>query len=259
MQRMQIEAITILGLGFVLGLKHAIDADHLIAVSTIVSERKGLFSSSIVGALWGIGHTISLLCVGGLVIAFRLNIPEHVALLMELAVAAMLIILGIQVLWKLYKGEMLHVHVHDHQGHQHAHPHIHPFASIHEHKGSESHHQPVRVGLLERMFKGIRSGKRSILIGMVHGIAGSAGLMLIVLATIKSTMIAVLYIGVFGVGSIGGMMLMSTVIGLPFMLTAGKSLRLNRLIRGIAGVTSVGFGVFLVWQVGFAGGVFHFR
>jgi len=253
---MQTEMFTILSLGFILGVKHALDADHLIAVSTIVSQRKGFLSSSLVGAMWGIGHTISLLLVGCLVVAFQFNIPERVASLMELAVAAMLIILGLQVLRKLIKGEMIHVHVHEHHGHKHVHPHIHPFKSIHQHTTDEPHHHAKKPTLFERMLKRVNNSKRSIFIGMVHGMAGSAALMLLVLATIKSTALALLYIAVFGFGSVGGMMLMSTLIGLPFMLTAGKSIALNKIVRGIAGATSVAFGLFLVWQIGVVGGLF---
>jgi high-affinity nickel permease len=246
--------LTIVTLGFVLGLKHALDADHLIAVSTIVSERKGFFSSSLVGAMWGIGHTISLLLVGCFVIALQFQIPDRVALMMEFAVATMLILLGLNVLWKLYRGEMIHVHIHEHHGHKHVHPHIHPFNSAHQHSEDATHHQSP--SLLERLLKHINKSKRSILIGMVHGMAGSAGLMLIVLATIKSAQLALLYVAVFGVGSIGGMMMMSTVIGLPFMLTASTSLTLNKIVRGIAGITSVAFGVFLAWQIGVVDGLF---
>jgi high-affinity nickel permease len=256
---MQTEVLTTVSLGFILGLKHALDADHLIAVSTIVSERKGFFSSSLVGAMWGIGHTISLLLVGCFVIALQFQIPDRIAQAMEFAVAAMLVLLGLNVLWKLYKGEMIHVHVHEHHGHKHVHPHIHPFKSVHQHSDDAMHHQSAKASLLERILKHLNKSKRSIVIGMIHGMAGSAALMLVVLTTIKSTKLALLYIGIFGVGSIGGMMLMSTVIGLPFMLTASKSVLLNKIVRGIAGVTSVAFGLFLAWQIGVVNGLFLLR
>lgn len=252
---MQTEVLATLSLGFILGLKHALDADHLIAVSTIVSERKGFFNSSIVGALWGVGHTASLLVVGLIVITLHVQIPDRVALAMEFGVAVMLVILGFHVLWKLYKGEVLHVHIHAHQGHHHIHPHIHSTETLHQHTSDASHHHFLKLSLLNRLLKHVSDGKRSILIGMVHGLAGSAALMLVVLATISSTKLALTYIAVFGVGSIGGMMLMSTVIGLPFMLTAGKSVLLNKVVRGIAGVTSVAFGFFLAWQIGVVDGL----
>ena len=114
----------------------------------------------------------------------------------------------------------------------------------------------MEPSLLERLLKHINEGKRSILIGMIHGMAGSAALMLVVLATISSTTLALSYIAVFGIGSVGGMMLMSTVIGLPFIFSANRSVTLNRIVRGIAGATSIVFGLFLGWQIGVVEGLF---
>ncbi|TAK62026.1 MAG: urease accessory protein UreH [Bacteroidetes bacterium] len=232
-------AFSVLSLGFILGLKHALDADHLIAVSTIVSEKKGFWSSSLVGALWGAGHTISLLIVGLIVIALNVQIPERLALAMELCVALMLIALGASVLWKIKKGAVLHLHVHEHNHHVHVHPHIHELNTAQEHR----HDHEVTVG------------KKPFFVGMVHGVAGSAALMLLVLTTISSRAIALLYIGIFGLGSVGGMFLMSALIGLPFSLTANFT-RLNKAIQLTAGVISVVFGIFLVWQIGFVDGLF---
>ena len=234
-------ALSVLGLGFLLGLKHATDADHLIAVSTIVSERKGFWSSSIVGALWGMGHTASLLIVGLAVIAFHFQIPEKIAMGMEFFVALMLIILGANVLWKIKKGATFHVHAHEHGDHLHLHPHIHEIATADEHDGI--HHHPSKVG------------KKPFFVGMVHGMAGSAALMLVVLATISSRIVALMYIGIFGLGSIGGMFLMSTLIGLPFTFTS-RFERVNRIIRLTAGIVSVVFGLFYAWQIGVAEGLF---
>ncbi len=230
-------SLSILGLGFVLGLKHALDADHLVAVSTIVSERKGFWSSSIVGALWGLGHTASLLIVGLIVIAFHFQIPDKIAMGMEFSVALMLIILGANVLWKIKKGTTFHVHTHEHNHHLHVHPHL------HEHAHEQSHHHTAKVG------------KKPFFVGMVHGMAGSAALMLVVLATISSRALALLYIAIFGIGSVGGMFLMSALIGLPFSITS-KHDRLNSIIRTSAGIISVCFGLFYAWQIGISDGLF---
>ena len=237
-----VEAISILGLGFVLGLKHALDADHLVAVSTIVSEKKGFWSSSIVGALWGLGHTASLLVVGLIVVMFHFQIPDKIAQGMEFAVALMLMILGANVLWKVYKGATFHVHTHEHHDHIHVHPHIHEAGLEHGHEQAVDHH-------------GMRVGKKPFFVGMVHGMAGSAALMLLVLATISSRVLALFYIGIFGIGSVGGMLLMSTLIGLPFAFTA-KHERVNKIVRISAGVVSLCFGAFLAWQIGFVEGLF---
>ena len=236
-------AFSVLVLGFVLGLKHALDADHLVAVSTIVSERKGFWSSSLVGAMWGLGHTASLLIVGLVVIAFHFQIPDKIAMIMEFGVALMLILLGANVLWKIKKGATFHVHSHEHSNRLHVHPHLHDQAVPHDHSTDHRHDVP-----------GV--GKKPFFVGMVHGMAGSAALMLVVLATISSRMLALLYIAIFGIGSVGGMFLMSSLIGLPFSLSS-KYDRLNKIIRISAGVISVCFGIFYAWQVGFAEGLFQ--
>ena len=232
-------AITILGFGFALGLRHALDSDHLIAVSTIVSERRGFWSSSLVGMMWGFGHTASLLIVGLAVVAFNFQIPEALAQGMEFSVALMLIILGANVLWKIVRGGTFHLHAHKHDDHLHVHPHVHSVEAGVERE--LEHHHPSRVG------------KKPFFVGMVHGMAGSAALMLIVLATIPSRSLALFYIGIFGLGSVGGMLLMSTLVGLPFVLTAQHD-RLNGVVRVSAGILSVCFGLFYAWQIGVADG-----
>ena len=248
--------LSILGLGFILGLKHALDADHLVAVSTIVSERKGFLSSSIIGGFWGLGHTASLLIVGLVVIALHVQIPEKVALAMEFTVAAMLVSLGANVLWKLRRGGWLHMHPHEHADHIHVHPHVHAHEHAHDAAQVHSHHR-ISHGWPGKTMTGLfHKGKRSLFIGMVHGLAGSAALMLIVLATIPTTTMGLLYIGIFGVGSIGGMLIMSTIIGIPFVVTAHKSDRLNAIVRGLSGTISLGFGLFLAYQIGFMDGLF---
>ncbi len=230
--------LSIFGLGFILGLKHATDADHLVAVSTIVSERKGFWSSSIVGALWGLGHTASLLIVGLAVVAFRFEIPERIANGLEFLVALMLVALGANVLLKLRRGATLHAHSHTHHDHKHVHLHIHAPGEEQTH----NHLPPL--------------GKKPFVVGMVHGLAGSAALMLLVLATIPSRVVALLYIGVFGVGSVGGMFLLSALIGLPFAL-ASRHARLHTMIRLSTGTISVLFGLLYAWQIGNRSGLFQ--
>lgn len=244
-------ALSVLTLGFVLGLKHALDADHLVAVSAIVSERKGFLSASVVGMLWGLGHTAALLAVGFLVLALRVQIPESIAAWMEFAVAVMIVGLGVNVLWKVSRGGRVHTHVHTHNTHLHAHPHLHSPGETHEH--SFSHHR-LPLSWAHGFLHHARSGKKSILIGMVHGMAGSAALMLVVLASIASTAVGIIYIAVFGLGSILGMLIMSTLISLPFVASAHRSERMNIVVRSIAGIVSVVFGLFLAWQIG--GGLF---
>lgn len=224
-------ALAILTLGFLLGLRHATEADHLAAVSTIVSERKNLLSSSIIGGLWGVGHTISLLLAGAAVIFFKFQISEDLEAKLEAAVGAMLVVLGLNALRKIFFGkEKLHIHAHAHGSRSHTH--------FHSHKNEtaeESHHF-------------IKLSPRSVIIGMIHGLAGSAALMLLIVPTIKTPALALLYILIFGVGSIFGMMLMSFLIGLPFRFTAGNFINLNKLIRVAAGIFSFGLGLSIVYE-----------
>src|SRR5688572_3536484 len=223
----QLSTISILLIGFALGLQHAVEADHVAAVSTIVSEKKSLLTASIVGGFWGLGHTIALLGVGAVVIFLKVQISETVEARLEAVVGAMLILLGLNALRKLFSADKVHVHTHEHDGREHIHIHS------HEHEPEPYHH---------------RFGPRSILIGLVHGLAGSAALMLFILPIIPSPAVALLYIVIFGIGSIGGMMAMSFLIGLPFHFTAGRFSFLNGTIRLAAGLFSLGLGGLIVYE-----------
>jgi ABC-type nickel/cobalt efflux system permease component RcnA len=232
-----LSAFSVLMLGLLLGLKHAIEADHLAAVTTIVTERKSLLSSTIVGGLWGIGHTIPILVVGLLVILLRLEIKEYVGLSLEFCVGLMLIGLGANALWKLTQGHALHLHAHEHGAHPHVHPHFH-----HE-------HEPARAST----HHGFKLNLRPLLVGVMHGLAGSAALVPLVVAEIRSPLLGLVYMLIFGLGSIGGMMLMSALVGLPLHLTAVRFTRFNTTLRWAAGVFSLGFGLVMVYQIGWRG------
>ena len=224
----------ILGFSFVWGLRHATDADHLAAVSTIVSERKSLWSSMLIGGFWGVGHTISLVIAGILVLLLDFQISERTERILEFGVGIMLFLLGLNVLRKLFQGGNLHFHPHEHGEHAHVHPHIHTPEQAHE---PHTHH-------------GFSFSPRSIFIGMIHGLAGSAGLMLVLIPMIESKIVGMLYILIFGIGSIGGMMIMSFLVGLPFHFTANKLNRLNYIFQSIAGLISIGLGLFLIYEKG---------
>jgi hypothetical protein len=234
--------LAVLVLGFVLGLRHALDVDHVAAVSTIVSERRSVWASSLVGAVWGLGHTTALLALGVVVVALQTAIPPAVAHGLELAVAVMLVALGARLLWTLRTGGRLHLHGHVHDGRFHVHPHVHgahPRPDGHA-AGPDHHAHP---------------GAKPFLVGLVHGLAGSAGLMLVVLATIPSRPLALAYIAVFGCGSIGGMMAMSAVLALPFALAAARLRRFDGVLVASAAVASVAVGLALAWRIGVEAGV----
>jgi len=233
--------LSILSFGFGLGLKHAIEADHVAAVSTIVTQRKKIWSSSIVGGLWGVGHTFSLLAAGILVILFHVEISERTEQTLEFCVALMLIVLGLDALRRLILGGQSHSHAHTHDGHVHAHPHIHEQADAHECEAAAEH---KHIGL------------RPLVVGMIHGLAGSGAVMLLVLATISSPAVGLAYIAIFGIGSIGGMMLMSLLLGLPMLLAADRFKCAESALRGMAGLFSLGLGIFMVYEIGFVDGLF---
>lgn len=224
-----------LAIGFLKGLQHALDADHVVAVSTIVSEHKSILRSSLVGTFWGLGHTAALAGVSLAIILLRPTIPEHVLPLMETPVAVMLIALGASATWKAIKerGWQIHTHAHSHDDRSPAHSHIH----IHSGEGHNHLH-----GLF-------RMGRKPFLVGVVHGLAGSAVVTLAAFAAIPSVALGLLWLALFGIGTIGGMLLMSAAISLPFIITARRFSAINGAIKLLAGIFSIFFGLMIAWDI----------
>jgi hypothetical protein len=222
--------LTVLGLGFILGLRHALDADHLAAVSTVLAERPSWRASGLVGLSWGIGHTLVLLFVGVIVLVLRVPIPEPLAIAAEGLVGLMLVLLGGLLGMKLIR-ERWHLHPHDHDGKRHVHLHSHSYSYEHGH----AHWW--------------RESVRPLCIGMAHGLAGSAALLLLVVASAQTVADGLLYIAVFGCGSILGMMLIGLVLSLPVVC----SLRLGRplflAVQGLASVGSIALGCSIVYRI----------
>ena len=233
-----LSAVTVLIIGFTLGLKHATEVDHVVAISTIVSQHKNVFRSAIVGALWGAGHTASLLVVGAIALLLRVAIPERVSGLLEFGVALMIIGLGISALWRaLRKGTQIHVHEHSHDGLKHKHIHFHEHEKKHEPSSTSRHSHAVS-----------RVGFKPLLIGTMHGLAGSGALTLLVLTQISSSWIALLYLAIFGLGSVAGMVLMSGLLGLPFALTSRSLTQIHGRLQAVAAVLSICFGVWYAYH-----------
>jgi High-affinity nickel-transport protein len=220
----------ILGLGFLLGLKHATDADHVVAVTTFVSQERSLLRSCWIGLFWGTGHTLSLAVAGTVILLFKITLSERLTSLLELAVAAMLVGLGVRVLYHLWSEKLkLHRHAHSHVPGKapHDHWHLHASGKLDEHTGW------------------LHFSLRPLVVGMVHGAAGTGALMLLVLSTIKSPMDAVLYILIFGIGSVAGMLIVSLLLAVPLQWAARNVASGYRIVQAAAGVFSCAFGIWL--------------
>ena len=233
-----LSTLAVLGIGLVFGLRHATEVDHVVAVSTIVSQHKNVLRSAAVGAMWGAGHTASLLVIGALVLLLRVAIPERVSGWLEFGVALMIIGLGISALWRaLRRSSEVHVHQHSHDGQSHKHVHFHEKQTRHEPSSHSAHSHDVS-----------RIGWKPLLIGTMHGLAGSGALTLLVLTQISSPWVGMLYLGIFGVGSIVGMLLMSGLIGLPFALTSRNLTHVHHRLQTVAAILSICFGLWYAYQ-----------
>lgn len=238
--------VALLGLGFVFGLKHATEVDHVVAVSTIVSEHRNVFRSAIVGGLWGLGHTASLVVVGALVLGFRVAIPLRVANWLEFGVALMIIALGVLAVARvLRKRSDVHLHRHTHDGQSHVHIHFHEQNTAHA-DAAASHPPPASASSHSHAIT--RLGFKPLLVGAMHGLAGSAALTLLVLTQIPSLSLGLLYLALFGIGSTLGMLLMSGLIGLPFALSARRLSGFNYGLQTVAGGLSIAFGLWYAYE-----------
>lgn len=244
--------------GFFLGMRHAADPDHVIAVTTIVSRQRKVGHAAVVGMLWGIGHLITILAVGIAIIVFGVVIPAHIGLKMEMSVGVMLVVLGGLSLWGFMRSApaaagsaRVHAHPHTHGDYIHSHPHGHE-PDTHGHAEDDT-----PQGWLDRTFGrlGLYQALRPVIIGVVHGLAGSAPVALLVLAAIRDPFWAIAYLMLFGVGTIAGMMLITAAIAVPFAFTRHRLVRFNRLIGIASGLVSLIFGLYLVYRLGVDGGL----
>ena len=253
-------------LGLVLGMRHATDPDHVIAVTTILSREHRLGAATRVGVVWGLGHTLTVLLVGAAIIVFKIAIPTRLGLAMEFAVAIVLILLGVNAAASLVRGAttrmrggssrdeglVVHAHAHAHLGAMHSHPHVH--ADLHDdhHENiDDAAHRDHRLDA-DRLpsFAARRPLLRSFAVGLVHGLAGSAAIALLVLSAIPSPMWATLYLAIFCVGTIIGMGLITTAIATPFMVASRRASWIHQGLVTGSGLLSFGFGLFLAYQIG---------
>jgi hypothetical protein len=249
-------------LGLVLGMRHATDPDHVIAVTTILSREHRLAAATRIGVIWGLGHTLTVLIVGAAIIIFKIAIPTRLGLAMEFAVALVLILLGVGSAAGLARkaanrvrgrssrdeGLVVHAHAHTHDGDLHAHPHVH----VHAHEDNEdAAHEDHRIPVdAMPSFAARRPLARSFAVGLVHGLAGSAAIALLVLSAIPQPLWATLYLVIFCVGTIVGMGLITTAIATPFMVASRRASWIRQGLVTGSGLLSFGFGLFLAYQIG---------
>lgn len=244
-------------IGFLLGLRHATEADHLAAVATLATRHGTLPEALRQGLAWGVGHTLTLLLIGSFVLVLEQALPPHFEQMLELAVCLMLIVLGADVLRRTFV-ERPHFHAHRHAPGEPAH--------LHEH----SHRQPLAgdgsVSFAAMQFRPLAARPhealphihrhppmvplRALLVGMMHGMAGSAALIALSLGAAESLAAGLLYILLFGVGAMLGMAVLSTLIAVPLRLSAGSMLRLHRLLTIAIGLLSIGLGAFTAITIG---------
>jgi high-affinity nickel-transport protein len=214
------QMLPVLALGFLLGMRHATDSDHVVAITTIVSREKTVRAASVIGALWGAGHSAAILLVGGAIVLFGVVMPARVGLVLELAVALMLVLLGVLNVVGVRRA------------------------------GAHDDHRSVtrraRFGAI-----------RPLAVGIVHGLAGSAAVALFVLTTIREPLYALAYLLLFGVGTLAGMMLITSALALPLAVAARKLTSFTGHIGVVTGLFSVATGLFLTYQIGFVGGLFR--
>ncbi|WP_347552805.1 urease accessory protein UreH [Pseudalkalibacillus hwajinpoensis] len=209
---MDASLLSILAIGFLLGIKHAIEPDHVIAVSTIASKTRSLWKSSLAGVYWGIGHTATLFLVGMLLFIFNATITDKWAMSLEMLVGFMLVFLGIKTLLT----------------------------------------KTANTGL-----KGSKSYLQSGMIGFIHGLAGSAAMVLLTMSTVETLFQGAVYILVFGLGTCAGMLCFTTILGIPFVATR-RQIKLNHQLTLATGMLSVGFGFYYIYRIGITDGLFTF-
>jgi len=252
--------LAILLLGFFLGMRHATDPDHVMAVTTIVSRERTMLHAALIGALWGVGHTITILAVGSSLILFKLTISPRLVLSMELSVGLMLIFLGVLNLTGVFRRVMEWIAIRRLGPGAHSHF-LFGRWMVHAH---DEDGEPIPMdsfsilGWTPQWWKrlGLFHVMRPLFVGIVHGLAGSAAVALLVLATISRASWAIIYLLIFGLGTVAGMMLITAAIAVPFAYSMQKFVRLNRGLVLASGCASVAFGLFLCYQIGFVDGLF---
>ncbi len=234
--------LSVLFLGFLLGMRHAIEADHVAAVASMTTRSTSLIEALRLGATWGLGHTLTLFLFGSIVIFSSSAIPDKIAMSLEFVVGIMLVFLGIDVIRRMLK-ERIHFHAHKHaDGIKHFHAHSHKGEGVHKKSSHEHTHQ-----------KGFQF--RSLFVGMMHGMAGSAALIVLALQTVESPSVGVIYIALFGLGSVVGMGVLATVVMMSLRHSAKKLTRFYNGFQAMIGAGTIALGMFMMYEIGIVEGL----
>ncbi len=236
----------VIGLGLILGMRHSTDPDHVVAVSTFVSKQRSIRDATLIGMMWGIGHTLTIFLVGAAIIIFGVVIPPRIGLSMEFCVALMLILLGVLNLTGIMRWITERFSV--------------PWRSAQDRVSSPDQSSlrngknPILARTVGRL--GLYQCIRPLAVGTIHGLAGSAAVALLVLSTIRSPLWATAYLLIFGAGTMVGMMFMTTLMAVPLAYSGRRITLVGKYLGVASGLVSVAFGAFLVYQIGFHDGLF---
>lgn len=229
--------MSLLLLGFLIGMRHALEADHVAAVATLATRSPSMSHTLRQGAAWGLGHTLTLFLFGSLVIWLDTVIPAQLARGLELAVGVMLVVLGLDVLRRL-GSDRVHFHLHRHgDGTSHFHAHSHAGDRGHD----PGHHE-------HRHIRGFPF--RALFVGLMHGMAGSAALILLTLETVRSPWVGMAYILLFGLGSVLGMAVVSVAIAIPLRRSARGLTWLHNSLQALIGAGTVALGIWMIHDLG---------
>jgi len=232
---------SVIFLGFLIGMQHAMEADHVAAVASLATRSRSIGATARQGAAWGAGHAFTLFLFGGIVLVMDSLVPQRFAQWLELAVGIMLILLGADVLRRLIR-DRIHFHIHQHDTTTHFHAHSHMGGQSHENDPHE--HEHLETFPLRAMF-----------VGMMHGMAGSAALIILALNSVSSIAQGVLYIALFGIGSILGMALLAAVISLPLRYSPGGLTWTHNGLKAAVGIVTIGLGGKLIYELGIVQGL----
>lgn len=228
----------ILFLGLLIGMQHALEADHVAAVSSLCTDTQSVRRIAAHGAVWGLGHSLTLFIFAGAAVLLDLRFEETLAQMLECVVGVMLILLGGQVLYRLWR-ERLHFHTHHHSDGQ---THFH----VHSHLGENADHDPDHHVHAHAN----RLPLRTLVVGMVHGLAGSTALVILTATTVQEPIIGLLYVGLFGLGSIAGMTALSSLLAVPLAWTAQAFTWAHRSLQAVVGLVTIGVGIALLVETG---------